>query len=119
MTGATSVIASSKLHPATPLLTNKRENIFQPRASRPSANLQLLRRASLFGAPRLWNGATTLPRRLPPVPLRPRRDSRQSLCPGHDLSAGFSCGGFSPLDIRGVESSPSRASRFEIGRAHV
>ncbi len=63
------------------------------------------------------SGATTsrpLPR-LTPAPLR--RDSRQPLRAGHDLFAGFSCGGFSPLDSWRVESPPSRASRFALSAA--
>ena len=38
---------------------------------------------------------------------RPRRDPRQPCGARHDLFAGFSCGGFSPLDSWRVESPPA------------
>ena len=46
-----------------------------------------------------------------------RRDSGQSFRAGHDLFAGFSCGGFPPLDSWRVESSPTRTTRFALSVA--
>ena len=50
-------------------------------------------------------------------PAPQHRDPRYSHCPGRDLSAAFPCGGFSPLDIWGVEPSSPRASRFALSFA--
>ena len=64
--------------------------------------------SALSGPPRPRSGAATSPSARPTSAHLPRRDPRQPGRAGHDLSAGFSCGSFSPLDSRRVESPTAR-----------
>ena len=112
---AKSVIVSRLIHRATPPWMSKRENISRSPVSRPDRQRAMKATNRSPGGSRRLNGATTS--RIHPQHRHLRRDSRQSYRAGHDLSAAFSCGGFSPLDSGRVESAPARTSGVTVSAA--
>src|ERR1700680_4628884 len=112
MTMAKFVIVFRSIFQATLRSMNKRENLWCSLVSKKDRRLQ--RRMHWSGESRPWNGAMMLlARRKDRQPAR-GRDPSFSYRAGRDLSAAFSCGGFSSLDIWRVEPSAARTAGFAL-----